>query len=271
MKKYSLLLLLCFQGLCAQVTFEAKTEKTNYPANEAFRVEFVMNVAGNEFTPPAFEGFKILSGPTQKSSDTHLNGKTTFTRTYLYFLKAPKLGTFTIQPATLVYEGKTYSTKPIALTITKPIERTLSPNDTLAVDSNNIIHLIAEVAQKDIVAGDSVAVAFKLYFSPKIGIKSWKITDKPSYGGLTFREIDVEKVTPVDEQYRGEKFRSVILKRAIVKTDTAGKFTIADMVMELKAELPTTKKNQFGQTILASDIRKITVKPLTISVVPKKQ
>lgn len=271
MKKYSLLLLLCFQGLLAQVTFEAKIEKTTHPANELFRFEFTMNADGSDFTPPEFEGFKVVVGPSQLISQTTNEGKKTYKKTYAYNLKGIKPGTFTIKAATMTFEGKTYSTQPIAITITKALENKLSPNDTLAVDSQNIIHLVPEVSKTKLIVGDSVEVMFKLYFSPKIGIKSWKLIDKPSYGGLPSREINVDKVTPVEEMYNGEKFRSVILKRAVVKADKAGEFTISNMVMEIKAELPTAKRNQFGQRILAYDERKINAKPISISVAPKKQ
>ena len=59
MKKYFFLLLLSFQGLLAQVQFEAKVSKQTLGLNERLRIDFTMNDDGDNFTPPNFEGFKI--------------------------------------------------------------------------------------------------------------------------------------------------------------------------------------------------------------------
>ena len=55
MKKYLVLLLLCYQGLWAQVQFETKVSKNTLGLNERLRVDFVMNIDGDNFNEPSFE------------------------------------------------------------------------------------------------------------------------------------------------------------------------------------------------------------------------
>jgi hypothetical protein len=70
MKRYLILLLLSFQGLLAQVQFEAKVSKTTLGLNERLRIDFVMNVDGDNFVQPSFEGFRIVAGPSQQIKAT---------------------------------------------------------------------------------------------------------------------------------------------------------------------------------------------------------
>ena len=92
MKKYILLLLISFQGLLAQVQFEAKVSKQTLGLNERLRVDFSMNDDGDNFTPPSFEGFKVIAGPSQQVSQSWVNGKSSFNKTYSYFLLPTQKG-----------------------------------------------------------------------------------------------------------------------------------------------------------------------------------
>ena len=75
MKKYLIILLISFQGLWAQVQFETKVSKNSLGLNERLRVDFTMNADGDNFSPPSFEGFRVIAGPFQQMSQQWINGK----------------------------------------------------------------------------------------------------------------------------------------------------------------------------------------------------
>ena len=52
--------LLIYQLGFTQVTFEAKASKTTLGVNERLRIDFKMNEDGDNFTPQAFKGFKVV-------------------------------------------------------------------------------------------------------------------------------------------------------------------------------------------------------------------
>lgn len=52
----------------AQVSFDAKVSKKRLGLNERLRVDFEMNQNGDNFIPPAFTGFRVVSGPQQAVS-----------------------------------------------------------------------------------------------------------------------------------------------------------------------------------------------------------
>ena len=65
MKKFLIaIVLIAFNSLMAQVQFEAKVSKTTIGLNERLRVDFVMNMDGDNFNQPSFEGFRVIAGPS---------------------------------------------------------------------------------------------------------------------------------------------------------------------------------------------------------------
>ena len=93
MKKL-LILLLTFNTLIlsSQVKFDVSVSKSKLGLNERFRVDFVMNQNGDNFSPPKFENFQIIGGPNQSIKTSYVNVERNFSKTYSYFLKPLKKG-----------------------------------------------------------------------------------------------------------------------------------------------------------------------------------
>ena len=60
--------------------------------NERLRIDFEMNQDGDNFEPPSFEGFRVLGGPNQSISNSWINGKRSYSKTYSFFLAPLKKG-----------------------------------------------------------------------------------------------------------------------------------------------------------------------------------
>ena len=97
MKRILLLLFLIAQSLTAQVQFEAKVSKNTLGINERLRIEFNMNADGDNFVPPPFEacGFRVVGGPSQSVSQSWINGKSSFHKSYIYILLPTQKGQLT--------------------------------------------------------------------------------------------------------------------------------------------------------------------------------
>lgn len=82
------------------------------PPNTTFQVTFVLeNEKGTGFDAPEWNNFELVSGPMQSSSFSMINGVTSQTMSYSYYLTTDKEGTFTINPATIYVEGKALKTE----------------------------------------------------------------------------------------------------------------------------------------------------------------
>jgi hypothetical protein len=105
------------QTMAQEVSFEAKVSKRTLGLNERLRVDFIMNENGDNFNPPSFKGFRVVGGPNQSISNSYVNGKRSFSKTYTYFLIPTQKGALTISQATIDILGEVYKTKPSRLSI----------------------------------------------------------------------------------------------------------------------------------------------------------
>ena len=117
-----------FNPLWGQVSFEARVSKKKLGLNERLRVDFVMNQNGDNFTPPNFDGFRIMGGPNQSISNSYINGKRSFSKSFTYFLSPMRKGQLTIQQATVQMEGEIYKTTPVRVQVTEAVAVPKDPN-----------------------------------------------------------------------------------------------------------------------------------------------
>src|SRR6478609_9946099 len=172
MKRYLILFLLCFQGLFAQVQFEARVSKTTLGLNERLRVDFVMNIDGDNFAQPSFDGFRIIAGPSQQVSQSWINGKTSFEKSYSYFLLPNQKGSLVIRQATIEYNGQIYKTQPVKINVTAATEQPRDPSD-MQVSADDNLYLVADISNTNPYINQPITVVYKLYFN-NIGINGFE-------------------------------------------------------------------------------------------------
>jgi len=265
MKKYFFLLLLSFQGLLAQVQFEAKVSKQTLGLNERLRIDFTMNDDGDNFTPPNFEGFKIIAGPSQQVSQSWVNGKSSFNKTYSYFLLPTQKGNLVIRQASIDIRGQIYKTSPLKITVTAAVEQPRDPNDS-QVSADESLHLVAEISNTNPYINEPITVVYKIYFSYTIGITNWRELNKPKYNDFWSQNIDIKQLVAEEGKYNGEKYRFVTLRKTVLYPQKSGKLVIEPLSLDVDVQLPSNRRNIFGQVLLVEDHKRVSAGAKTISV-----
>ena len=265
MKKYFFLLLFSFQGLLAQVQFEAKVSKQTLGLNERLRIDFTMNDDGDNFTPPNFEGFKIIAGPSQQVSQSWVNGKSSFNKTYSYFLLPTQRGNLVIRQASIDIRGQIYKTSPVKITVTAAVEQPRDPNDS-QVSADESLHLVAEISKTNPYINEPITVVYKIYFSYNIGITNWRELDKPKYNDFWSQNIDIKQLVAEEGKYKGEKYRFVTLRKTVLYPQKSGKLVIEPLSLDVDVQLPSNRRNIFGQVLLVEDHKRVSAGAKTISV-----
>lgn len=268
MKKYLVLLLLSCQMIFAQIQFEAKVSKSTLGLNERLRIDFSMNDDGDNFTPPAFEGFRIIAGPSQQVSQSWINGKSSFNKSYSYFLLPTQKGILTIRQATVEINGQIYKTNPIKVTVTSAVEQPRDPNDAPQVSVDDAIHLVAEISKTNPYVNEPITVVYKLYFSYNIGITNWRELNKPKYNDFWSQNIDIKQLVAEDGKYNGEKARFVVLRKTVLYPQKSGKLEIEPLSLDIDVQVPTNRRNIFGQAQLIEDNKRVSAGSKTINVKP---
>jgi hypothetical protein len=145
--------------------FTAKSSKTELGVNQRFRVEFTVNKKGTKnFTPPSFSGFTVVAGPSSSVSQAWINGVSSYTKTYTYILQPNSQGNFTIEPATLTYKGKEYTSNALQIKVTKAVEQPKDPNDPENIAGDEVF-LVAHISNEQPYVGEGIYVEYRLYFS----------------------------------------------------------------------------------------------------------
>jgi hypothetical protein len=265
MKKFVIVFLFCFQGLLAQVQFEAKVSKTTLGINERLRIDFTMNDDGDNFVPPNFEGFKVIAGPSQQVSQSWINGKMTFNKTYSYYLLPTQRGAVTIRQATIEIRGQIYKTSPIKINVTAAVAQQKDPNDP-QVSLDDAIHLVAEVSKTNPYINEPITVVYKLYISYNIGISNWRELDKPKYNDFWSQNIDIKQLQAEEGTYNGERVRFVVLRKTVLYPQKSGRLTIEPLSLDLDVQMPSGRRNIFGQVLMTEGNKRVSAGAKTITV-----
>ncbi|MDP2686827.1 MAG: BatD family protein [Aequorivita sp.] len=260
---------LCSITATAQVQFDAKVSKKTLGINERLRIDFEMNQDGDNFRPPSFENFKVVGGPNQSISNSWINGKRSFSKTYSYFLAPQKRGRSTIGQATIEINGETYKTLPIEVEVTAAVSVPKDGNNADYVASENV-HLVAEVSNANPYLNEAITVTYKLYVSHDVSITSqWREIDTPKYADFWSQNIDNQNNFKVYEgKYNGENYRYVVLRTTVLYPQKTGKLDIEPLTLDIPIDVQGNRRDIFGRRLMERVNRTISAGNRTIDVKP---
>lgn len=265
MNKYLFIILLSFQGLLAQVQFETKVSKTTLGLNERLRVDFAMNIDGDNFNEPLFDGFRVIAGPSQQVSQSWINGRSSFEKIYSYYLIPNQKGNLTIKSATIEYNGQVFKTNPVKITVTNAIEQPKDPSDA-SISADDNLHLIAEISKTNPYVNEPITVVYKLYFSNNIGIGNFREFGKPKYNDFWSQNIDIKQLVVEEGTFKGERYRYIVLKKAVLYPQKSGKLTIEPLALDIDVQLPSNRRDVFGRPLITEESKRVSAGAKTITV-----
>ena len=270
MRKYILLLLLfCLQGLYSQeVEFTATPSKTTLGINQKLRVEFTMTKDGDNFNPPSFQGFSA-AGPSQMISNSWVNGKRSYSKTYTYVLTPTARGTFTVGQASIVIDGETYKTIPFKVTVTAAVAGGDDPDAPITENAGKGIHVVAEVSKTNPYVNEPINVVYKLYVSQDASVRGTRQMDIPQFNDFWSQDIETDSRSVQQGTYNGENYRYIVLKKVVLYPQKSGRLEVEPLSMELTIDVPTGRRDFFNRPlmtqtkkVMSSGSKYINVKPL---------
>tara|TARA_R110001583_G_scaffold176620_1_gene331358 strand:+ start:8065 stop:9795 length:1731 start_codon:yes stop_codon:yes gene_type:complete len=237
------------QTLFAQIEFKTVVSKNKLGVNQRFRIEFRVNKQGaDNFIPPSFANFKVVGGPSSSVNQSWINGKATYSQAYIYIVEPKKIGEFTIEPAKIEYKGKIVMSNTVKITVTKEVEIPKDTNNPNYIAQQSI-HLVAEVSNLNPYVGEGIYVVYKLFVSENINLNGSRVSESPEYKGFWNQNINVPQSNFKEGTYNGEKYRYVILSKAVLIPQRSGKLVIEPIAMDFSVGVPTGRGDFFGNMI----------------------
>lgn len=269
MVKKILILFLAFSSfvLSAQVNFEATVSKSKLALNERLRIDFVMNQNGDNFSPPEFENFQIIGGPNQSIKTSYVNGERKFSKTYSYFLKPLKKGKLKINQASIEIDGEIYKSLQIEVLITDSVKQ---PSDSVTQYYNDDdIELRALISKGSPYLNEPITVVYKLYYKAPINISDARETETPKFKDFWSQIIKIPQLKVKREIYKGQNYNVVEWRKVVLYPQKVGELEISPLSLNLVLDVPTDKRDFFGNVIydqtsqmISTGMRRIIVKDL---------
>ena len=250
----------------SQVSFNAKVSKKRLGINERLRIDFEMNENGDNFNPPPFTNFQVVSGPQQSVSRSWVNGVQSFSKTYTYFLTPKTKGKITIGQAEITINGEVYKTTPISVEVTEAVKKPNDPNNIDYVIDGNI-HLVAEISKTNPYLNEGITVIYKLYFRNPISVSDVSELESPSYADFWSHLINIPRAEiNMRGTYKGEPYNEVVWRKAVLYPQKTGKLVLHPLTLNLSLNVPSNRRDLFGRRILTQAQKMITTGQNTIRV-----
>lgn len=244
---YFILILLLFSRLLWAQSFVASVSASKVGENDRFEVTFTfegkdINAVKN-FLPPSFRDFRVLSGPNQSTSMQIINGVSSSSLSLSYILLPHATGAYTIESASIQYNGQTYKTDPIKITVVKGSQNPKN-DDTPNVSNEEIaknLFIRASIDKNKVYQGEQVTVTYKLY--TRLNIAAQISVDKlPQYQGFWAEEIEMPRnISYTTEVVNGKQYKVALLKRAALFPSQSGKLEVTPLELTIPVQVEKKK------------------------------
>lgn len=273
--------------LFAQIKFTATASSTQVGTGEQFEVDFTVQGNGDNFNPPDFSNFQVLSGPNMSQSMTSVNGTTTYSTGYSYILQAVKEGTFIIGPASINVNMRGVKSNPLKIKVVKgqPVQQQAqqaqaqqqnAPGSAALGNSQSIsksLFIRAEVDKTRVYQGEQLTVNYKLY--TQVAILGSGLDKAPDLNGFWNQDVmkNGQQVQWKIENYKGQRFNVATIKQTILFPEHAGDLTIDPISLTLAVRLQQQSSGDIFDQVFGGgsfkDINyKISSPPVIIHAMP---
>jgi len=254
MKRLGILLLLsCVAfALSAQgkVQFVAQANAKKVVKGGTLEVTFTLkNGNGEDFRPPSFKDFQIVSGPSTMVSKTFVNGRLSQSFAYTYRIRATKVGQLTIEKASIKVGNRLYTTTPIKVKVIKE-------NPTLAGEQQPIF-IKPEFSVEEAYIGQQVEVTFNLYSKKKL--LSADVLSVPKFSGTYALPINFFRLGERIEVVNGQQYVVQPIRKYAVFPQREGEINIDELAVFVKV---LDKSGNFPQVFETEVVSKATVFPV---------
>ncbi len=282
MKRKLLFLILfgVFAMTNAQIKFYAKVSSSNVSTDDRLRLSFTAEgktnaVDNQKIIAPPFDGFQAM-GPFVSQEFNYINGRSLYRKSYSYTLQPIKTGNLVIGSAKFSVNGKTYTTKPITIHVTKGSKPKAQQGQNQGIAGNNQenpgkdILLVAQATNDNPYENEAIGLTYKLYIPNHYGVQNYQELSQPQYNGFWAQDVDRKISGPYNGTINGKDYIYYVLKKKLIFPQQTGKLKIKPLTLSIDIQKPVIRQIGWAQfrdfeikrIKLSSGTKTINVKPL---------
>ena len=236
------------------------------------RVEFSVTVSGsfnNVSRPelPEFEGFRLLSNnPSTSRQFSMVNGETSTSYSYSYYLIAQEKGEYEIPPAIITIDGNEYKTDPISISIIDRNESAASPSSS----SRPEIFLRLDTSDRNPVTGQQLIIGVNLFFKDGLEVNSYQPVPGWKAEGFWKEELEnTDRPRAESTIIDGVRYRKARLIQFALFPTKSGELTISpyEIIVSVRSSSSSDRLSSFFGGF-GSNQRQVELKsdPVTVNV-----
>jgi hypothetical protein len=226
----------------SQVKFYAEVPERTIGKSDYLQLSFTVENANKveDITPPSFKNFQLISGPSQQSSMSNINGAIKRTISLVYLLKPLKTGSLTIGSAAATADGHELHSQPITVNVTNSSSasatpKNISPFSNLTLDELTVparteyddyilrkgekvedkikknLFIKVDVSKATCHTGEPIIATYKLYSRLK---SESNVLKMPSFNGFSVSDLEKpESFTMTNERYNRRDYNVYIIRK----------------------------------------------------------
>lgn len=244
-----------------------------------FEISFSINAVPQDFVPPSFNNFEIISGPNQSQNIQFINGNLSQSFSISYVLIPKKEGTFVINAAKAIVNGQSIYSSPITLEVQKGNNNASAANNQrnsnnsvpdVNVDKEDIF-VKTFINKKQCYVGEQITLTQKIYTRIELrGIQNVKFPHLEGFWSKNQEnrgniQLHIENINGVN-YYVGE------ISTQYIFPQRSGKLTISPIEIEcvVRKRVNRAPRDIFEQFfgVNAYEDRVVTLnsQPITVNV-----
>lgn len=232
----------------AQIRFEVEAPSSVDINEPYFQIRYHINTSEtSHLASPSFAGFDLLAGPsvsTQQSfSSVNGHSSSNSSSTFTYTLAPQKKGQFTIPPASVQVNGKTYHSRSVSIKVTGSGQRQSSPSPARPERTEQLrragsavtdkdLYIMADTRKSTVYEQEAVLVTYKFYERPGVGLNSIALSKKPDFKGVVSQDIPVKNIDATVENINGKSYRTGMVQQYLIFPQQAGEITLPGITFD---------------------------------------
>ncbi|MCF6401811.1 BatD family protein [Chitinophaga filiformis] len=278
-KKFVLSLLFCLGAVaCLQAQefrFTTSVSNNKVALDEPFQIQFMLENAPNvsSFTPPAFNDFEILQGPSQMQGQSIMNGRRSEYIALIYVIQARRVGNFTIAGATARSNGNVVRSNPVTIEVVKAnrggyqqtpqqsmpqsglppsrsqrqqqqqdeMEGVLRNGEDVNAKLRKNIFVKVDVDKTTLYEGEQLTATYKLY--TRLPTNS-SVTKVPAFKGFSAKDIELPNPPQASEEIvNGMRFKVFTIRKTLLFPLQSGTLELDPVEVDNHVKLVKLVKN----------------------------
>jgi hypothetical protein len=128
--------------------------------------------------------------------------------------------------------------------------------------------LVTEISNNRPYLNEAITVVYKLYFRNPLRISDGRVVENPQFADFWSHNINIPQLKVENGTYKGEQYNVVVWKKSILYPQKTGKLSLEPLSLSLVIDLPSNRRDFFGNRILQQSSRTVTAGRRTINVKP---